>query len=384
MKTIEEIKKKLASGDAVVITAEQATQLAKTKSALEISKEVDVVTTATFAPMCSTGCFLNFGNLDLPIRMEKIFLNGVPAHGGLAAADTYLGATAENPANPGYGGAHVICDLIAGKSVCLEAQGKGTDCYPRKEVKTYFKLEDINQAYLYNPRNAYQNYPVAVNPSDRDIYTYMGKLLSNSGNASYSSAGELSPLLNDPQMRTIGVGTRIFLVGARGYVSWQGTQYDNQRETNEFGIPLIQSAALALIGDMKKMNPDYIKPLILQKYGVTIFLGIGIPIPILNEEIAANVSISNEHIQTYVRDYAINDHPILCKTNYKELFSGEIDVNGKKIKTFSFSNLDKAREIADILADNIRSGIFQINQPVELFEDKIVQKPLILREKDER
>ncbi len=384
MKSISEIKKRLAEGKAVVITAEQASCLAKTKSNSEICKEVDVVTTATFAPMCSSGCFLNFGNLDLPIRMEKIFLNGVPAHGGLAAADTYLGAAAENPDNPGYGGAHVICDLIAGKSVCLEAQGKGTDCYPRKEVKTYFKLEDINQAYLYNPRNAYQNYPVAINRSDKDIYTYMGKLNANVGNASYSSAGELSPLLNDPKMRTIGVGSRVFLAGARGYVSWQGTQYDNQREENEHGIPMVQSANLALIGDMKKMDARFVKPLILKKYGVSLFIGLGIPIPVLDDEIAGNVGITNEKIDTLVRDYSVIGHPVVCKTNYAELFSGEIAVQGEKVKTFTFSNLDKAREIAEILKSNLQKGLFQITEPVELFQDKVVQKPLILREKDER
>ncbi len=384
MKSVSEIKRRLAEGKAVVITAQEASRLGKTKSKAEISKEVDVVTTATFAPMCSSGCFLNFGNLDLPIRMEKIYLNGVPAHGGLAAADTYLGAAAENPNNPGYGGAHVICDLIAGKSVCLEAQGKGTDCYPRKEVKTYFKLEDINQAYLYNPRNAYQNYPVAVNTTSKDIYTYMGKLNAELGNASYSSAGELSPLLNDPKMRTIGVGSRVFLAGARGYVSWQGTQYDNQREENEHGIPMVQSANLALIGDMKKMDARFVKPLILQKYGVSLFIGVGIPIPVLDENIAANVSITNEQIDTYVRDYSVMGHPILCKTNYAELFSGEIEVSGKRVKSFTFSNLSKAQEIAELLKKNLTEGVFQISEPVEFFEDKVVQKPLILREKDER
>ena len=384
MKSISEIKKRLAEGKAVVITAEQASRLAKTKSNSEIYKEVDVVTTATFAPMCSSGCFLNFGNLDLPIRMEKILLNGVPAHGGLAAADTYLGAAAENPNNPGYGGAHVICDLIAGKSVCLEAQGKGTACYPRKEVKTYFTLEDINQAYLYNPRNAYQNYPVAINTSDNDIYTYMGRLNANVGNASYSSAGELSPLLNDPKMRTIGVGSRVFLAGARGYVSWQGTQYDNQREENEYGIPMVQSATLALIGDMKKMDARFVKPLVLKKYGVSLFVGVGIPIPVLDEEIAGNVSIGNENIDTYVRDYSMVGHPVVCKTNYAELFSGEITLQGQKVKTFTFSNLEKAREIAEILKSNLQEGLFQITEPVELFQDKVVQKPLLLREKDER
>ncbi len=384
MKSVSEIKRRLAEGKAVVITAEEASLLAKTKSKAEISQEVDVVTTATFAPMCSSGCFLNFGNLDLPIRMETIHLNGVPAHGGLAAADTYLGAASENPDNPGYGGAHVICDLIAGKSVCLEAQGKGTDCYPRKEVKTYFKLEDINQAYFYNPRNAYQNYPVAVNTTDRDIYTYMGKLSASLGNASYSSAGELSPLLNDPKMRTIGVGSRIFLAGARGYVSWQGTQYDNQREENEYGIPMVQSATLALIGDMKKMDSRFVKPLILKKYGVSLFVGVGIPIPVLDEEIAKDVSITNDKIDTLVRDYSQTGHPVLSKTNYAELFSGQVNIDGKSVKTFSFSNMDKARQIAELLKKNLQEGVFTITKPVEFFEDKVVQKPLILRKKDER
>ncbi len=56
----------------------------------------------------------------------------------------------------------------------------------------------------------------AVNASNRIKYTYMGSLLPRLGNANYSTSGELSPLLNDPDMRTIGLGTRIFLGGTTG------------------------------------------------------------------------------------------------------------------------------------------------------------------------
>jgi len=131
---------------------------------------------------------------------------------GLAAVDSYIGA-AEVSGDLGieYGGAHVICDLIDGKKIRLQAYGKGTDCYPRKELDTYITKESINEAYLFNPRNCYQNYSAAVNASDRALYTYMGVLEPCMGNINYSTTGELSPLLNDPYLRTIGIGTKIFL-----------------------------------------------------------------------------------------------------------------------------------------------------------------------------
>ena len=222
-KSYEEINEKIRKGKAVVLTAEEVSEMAKTMKPKEILEKVDVVSTATFGAMCSSGAILNFGHANPPIRMERIELNGVPVSGGLAAVDTYVGATDCNPQNPSYGGAHIIQDLIDGKNVTLEAWGKGTDCYPRKHIRTEINLDCINEAILMNPRNAYQNYNVAVNSTDRTLYTYMGTLLPRMKNASYSSAGELSPLLNDPECRTIGLGTRIFLCGTQGYVVWNGT-----------------------------------------------------------------------------------------------------------------------------------------------------------------
>jgi len=114
-KTVAEINEKIKKGEAVVLTAEEVSKMAETASPEEIAKKVDVVTTATFGAMCSSGAFINFGHADPPIRMEEITLNNVPVYGGLAAVDTYVGATAESKTDPTYGGAHVIEDLLKGK-----------------------------------------------------------------------------------------------------------------------------------------------------------------------------------------------------------------------------------------------------------------------------
>ena len=362
-KTYAEINDKIKKGTAVVLTAEEVSELAKTLSPKEIAEKVDVVTTATFGAMCSSGAFLNFGHANPPIRMEKIELNGIRVSGGLAAVDTYVGATDCNPENPSYGGAHIIEDLIAGKEITLEAWGKGTDCYPRKHIQSVISKDSINEAILYNPRNAYQNYNVATNSTDKIKYTYMGTLLPKLRNASYSTAGELSPLLNDPECRTIGLGTHIFLCGTEGYVTWNGTQFHSTKETNEYGIPTSNARTIAVIGDLKNMSTEFLRGVYYEKYGVSMFVGIGIPIPILDEDLARRVSIRNEQIETTVVDYG-DGNKILGKTNYAALQSGEIEVNGHKIKTAPVASLSKARQIAEILKSWIQKEDFLLTEPV--------------------
>lgn len=362
-KSYAEINEKIKNGTAVVLTAEEVAELSRTLSSREIAEKVDVVTTGTFGAMCSSGAFINFGHTDPPIRMEKIELNGVKVSGGLAAVDTYIGATDCNPERPAYGGAHIIEDLINGKNITLEAWGKGTDCYPRKRIKTVINKETINEAILYNPRNAYQNYNVATNTTDQIKYTYMGTLLPRMRNASYSTAGELSPLLNDPECRTIGLGTRIFLCGTEGYVTWNGTQFHSTKEINAYGIPTSNARTIAVIGDLKNMSTDFIRAAYYEKYGVSMFVGIGIPIPVLDEDMAKRVSIRNEQIETTVVDYG-NGNKVLGKTNYAALRSGEIEINGHKIRTAPVASLAKAREIAEILKSRIQQGRFLLTEPV--------------------
>lgn len=366
-KNYEEINQKLRKGQAVVLTAEEVTQLAKTASPAEIAEKVDIVTTATFGAMCSSGAIVNFGHSSPPIRMEKIRLNGVPCYEGLAAVDAYIGATACDPDNQAYGGAHVIQELLEGKDVVLEAWGKGTDCYPRKHIRTKININTINEFTLFNPRNAYQNYNVAVNTTKKMIHTYMGTLLPNMRNATYSTSGELSPLLNDPELRTIGIGTRIFLGGAQGFVIWNGTQFHTGRPKNELGIPVTNAATIAVIGNAREMSPEYLQAVYYDKYGVSMFVGIGVPIPVLDEDIAWRVSVSNSQIETSVLDYGSPGMPKLGQVTYAELQSGSIKINGNKIRTAPVSSLAKARKIASELKEWLQQGKFEVTKPVQLF-----------------
>ncbi|MGB9596350.1 MAG: homocysteine biosynthesis protein, partial [Candidatus Poribacteria bacterium] len=308
------------------------------------------------------------------------------------AVDLYIGATEmpeDDPLNkvfPGefrYGGGHVIEDLVAGKDVHLKAIAYGTDCYPRKELDTWIRLEDLNEAILTNPRNSYQNYNCAVNLSNKTIYTYMGTLMPRLGNANYSCAGQLSPLMNDPYYRTIGIGTRIFLGGGMGYVIWNGTQHNPTVKRNEKGIPEGGSGTLAVIGDLKQMSAEWLVGVSMTGYGASLMVGLGIPIPILDEDMAMFTAVKDEDIYTDIIDYS-QSYPnlepgSLGKVNYKQLRSGMIEINGKKVPTASLSSYPGARKIANILKEWIKQGKFLLAEPVQLLpsaDSGLTFKPL--------
>jgi uncharacterized protein (DUF39 family) len=393
-KTIEEINEKIRQGKALVVTAEEIIGIAKEKGVKKAAEEVDVVTTGTFGPMCSSGVYFNIGHSKPRIKLGggRAYLNDVPAYAGFAAIDLYIGANAlpdDDPRNrihPGefnYGGGHVIEELVAGRDIRLVATAYGTDCYPRKKLETWINIKDLNNAVLFNIRNAYQNYNAAVNLSDRTIYTYMGVLKPNLGNANYCSAGQLSPLLNDPYYKTIGIGTKIFLGGGIGLVAWQGTQHNPNVLRTEKGVPRRGAGTLAVIGDLKQMKPRWLVGTSMLGYGCTIAVGIGIPIPILSEEILRYTAVSDDEIFAPVVDYS-EAYPqmksdILGEVSYAQLKSGRIIVQGKEVPTASLSSYSRAVEIATILKEWILSGEFLLTEPVAPLpgvESGITVKPL--------
>jgi uncharacterized protein (DUF39 family) len=363
-KSLDEINEKIREGKAVVVTADEIKDIVEEKGPERAAREVDVVTTGTFGPMCSSGVFLNFGHSSPPIRMSKAWLNDVPVYCGIAAVDAYIGAT-ELSESKGmkYGGAHVIEELIAGNDIRLYAESYGTDCYPKKSIETTINKYNINQAYMFNPRNAYQNYAAATNTTDRTIYTYMGTLLPNMGNITYSTAGQLSPLLNDPEYRTIGIGTRIFIGGAQGYVAWEGTQHNPEQKRTDKGLPVGGAGTLAVIGDIRQMSTRYIRAAIFQRYGVSLFVGIGIPIPLLDEDMAMRVAVRDRDILTDIVDKS-GRAGVIKTVSYEELRSGLVEINGRKVPTAPLSSLKMAREIAEVLKRQITSGEFLLTQPV--------------------
>ncbi|MDD5748265.1 MAG: homocysteine biosynthesis protein [Actinomycetota bacterium] len=367
-RTVSEINEKIKRGKVVVVRADEMTEIVRQEGAREAFEKVDVVTTGTFGPMCSSGAFLNLGQSDPPIKMSRVWLNDVPVCADLAAVDIYIGATAiSEKAGMNYGGGHVIQDFVDGKSIRLRATGYGTDCYPRREIETYINKETVNQAFLFNPRNAYQNYSCATNGSERALYTYMGILLPKFGNITYSSAGQLSPLLNDPYYRTVGIGTRVFLCGAEGYVAWQGTQHKPSVKRTKKGFPVEPAGSLALTGDLKKMSSRFLRGARFHRYGATLFVGVGIPVPVLDDEMASFTGVGDDELETSVFDYSEQKRSRrkLGSVTYEELRSGKVELLGKSIPTAPLSSYKVAREIAETLKSWIAKGDFFLTEPVQ-------------------
>ncbi len=368
-KTIQEINSKIRDGSVCVVTADRMSEIVEEIGPEDAVKEVDVVTTGTFGAMCSSGVWMNFGHSDPPIKMQKVWLNDVEAYTGVAAVDAFIGATQiSETEGMKYGGAHVIEDLVRGKIINLRSTSHGTDCYPKRSINTEITIDDLNQATMLNPRNAYQKYNVATNSSDKTIYTYMGTLLPRKGNATYSGAGDLSPLSNDPTYETIGMGTRIFLCGTQGHIIGEGTQH----------APGANFGTIMVRGDLKDMSPEFLRAAILYRYGITLYVGIGIPIPILNEKLALSTAIKDSDISTSVLDYSIprRSRPTIKTVTYADLKSGLIEIDGKEVKTSPISSYHVAKKIADTLKRWIEKGEFMLNLPAERLPPDTQVKPL--------
>jgi len=381
-KTYEEINEKIRQRKAVVVTAEEIIRIVDEKGPARAASEVDVVTTGTFGPMCSSGAFLNFGHSKPRIRATRVWVNGVEAYAGIAAVDCYIGATqtVEGAAHPGgkrdfrYGGGHVIHDLVSGKAVRLKAESDGSDCYPNTLVENEIRLKDLPSAFLFCPRNAYQNYNCAVNLSDRTIMTYMGILKPGLGNATYCSAGQLSPLMNDPYFKTIGFGTRIFLGGGVGYVAGPGTQHNPDVPRTVKGVPRRLAGTLAVTGNLKGMTGEWLRGLHFRGYGATLLVGLGVPIPILDESILEYTAVRDGEINAPIVDYSV-DYPqgtgkTLGEVTYEQLRSGSIQCMGRTVPCFPLSSYSAATRIAETLRDWIQEGQFLLGKPVELLPSK--------------
>ena len=116
------------------------------------------------------------------------------------------------------------------------------------------------------------------------------------------------------------------------------------------------------------MKPKWLVGTSFLGYGATLTVGIGVPIPILNEEILGYTLVTDVDILAPVVDYADaypNRKPeVLAEVSYAELKSGKIKVNGKEIPTASLSSYPGAVEIANTLKEWIKKGEFLLTDPV--------------------
>ena len=371
MRTIAEINQKISHKRAVVLTVEELKARVVEVGVTQAAKEVDVITTGTFEPMESSGAMINLGHTDPPIKIRRCWLDGVQAYSGFGAVDLYLGAsclvdTVDGEEVRERGGGHVIESLIAGKNVQVRAEGQVTDCYPRALLETTITRETINQFYLFNPRNVYQNFIVGVNGGDRPLFTYLGPLQPYLGNAVYSNPGAISPLLNDPDLQLIGIGTRIFLGGGIGYIAWEGTQHFPLQKRLANRTPIGPAATLALIGDAKQMHHRWVRGCYFKNYGASLMLGVGIPFPVLNELVVEQCAIQDKDLVAPIVDFSIprRVRPTFGLVSYAQMKSGRITIEGKTVRVAPLASLFLSRQVAIELKQWIAAGTFTLTEAV--------------------
>lgn len=378
-RTITEINDKINNGQVVAWTVEEVKAKVAELGVAQVYQQVDVVTTGTFEPMESSGAIINLGHTDPPIKIRQCWLDGIAAYAGFGAVDLYLGATAMadyniNETDPDLregvgkerGGGHVIEDLIAGKSIQLKAIGQKTDCYPRAVWENTITKDSINQFYLFNPRNLYQNFIVGVNAGDRTLYTYLGALQPRLGNAVYSNPGAISPLLNDPNLNLVGIGSKIFLGGGIGYVAWEGTQHFPLQKRLPNSTPIGPAATVALIGNAKQMSSKWVRGCYFKNYGPSLMLGVGVALPVLEEEVIQNCSVADQNIVAPVIDFSIprRVRPTFGLVSYEQLQKGHVTIDGKSVRVAPLASKYRSRLIAQELKQWIETGKFTLTEPV--------------------
>ena len=379
MRTIAEINDKISRGQVVAWTVEEVKAKVAKLGVTKVFQQVDVVTTGTFEPMESSGAIINLGHTDPPIKIRQCWLDNIAAYAGFGAVDLYLGATAMADYNlsetdpnlregVGWerGGGHVIEDLIAGKSIQLKAIGQKTDCYPRAVWENTITKDSINQFYLFNPRNLYQNFIVGVNGGDRTLYTYLGQLQPRLGNAVYSNPGAISPLLNDPDLNLVGIGSKIFLGGGIGYIAWEGTQHFPLQKRLANRTPIGPAATVALIGDAKQMNANWVRGCYFKNYGPSLMLGVGVALPVIKEEVIQNCAVGEQDVVAPVIDFSIprRVRPTFGLVSYEQLQKGHLTIDGKLVRTAPLASKYRSRQVALELKQWIETGKFTLTEPV--------------------
>jgi putative methanogenesis marker 16 metalloprotein len=293
-----EIKKKLEDGSAVVMTASELCDIVRSGDKVSMD-DVDVVTSATRALMSGTMAILSFkvtGKREY-MRAVEAYIDDVPAIPGpapnenLGWLDCVVMGTAKNTVDGDYGGGHLFRNLVEGKEV--EVRVKTIE---GKEVISHTSLKDMPFARLVHSRGVCA-LTVFTNPSPKPMKTIfsVNEFGGNFSEATFCGCGELTPIKKDPNFHTFGIGTKVLLNGAEGYIMGKGT-LSSPKRFNFSGF-----------ADMHDMDPEYMggfktsaSPEVISSWAI--------PIPIVNEEVFKTACTTDDQIEIPIVDVFGRDH----------------------------------------------------------------------------
>jgi putative methanogenesis marker 16 metalloprotein len=309
-RSLSEIQERIACGNAVVLTAQEVCDMVKGGGEITL-KDVDVVTSATRAIMSGT-----YAILSLPVaephsfvRANRAWINGISTSVGpcpnerLGMVDLMLFGTTHSKDDSSYGGGHLFRELVAGNEILVEVEANDGRLFSRS-----VEMDDIPYAHLFSTRNAFKNYVAFVNPQPTKVSTifHARGFDTSLGGATVSGCGQINPVKCDPYLETIGLGTRILMNGAEGFVVGTGTRSSSARP-NLMGI-----------ADMRCMDPDYMGGFITAA-GAECISSWAVPIPVLNDSILECIKSLDRETPLPIMD--VNIREIVEKTTYGDVWS---------------------------------------------------------------
>lgn len=308
-RSIPEIIRRIEKDRAVVMTSQEVCDLVKSGSQSEL-KDVDVVTTATRAVMSGTYAVFSFpvAHPGSFVRAGRVWMNGIPAFVGpcpnekLGVLDIIVYGTAHNREKENYGGGHLFRDLVERKPAIVDVE---TD--DGKTFQAEANLDEMPHARLFGSRHAFKNYSAFVNPGLSPVSTifHAREFEPNCRGATFSGCGQINPVKNDPLLETIGVGTRILMNGAEGFVMGQGTRSCAERPN------------LAGFADMHLMQPEYMGGFITSA-GPECICSWAVPIPVTTNTILKEIARLDREIPLPVMD--VNTRCCIGQADYGQLW----------------------------------------------------------------
>lgn len=310
LRSIEEINAKITAGEVTVCTAYEFCNMVR---AHDDVNEVDVVTCGTKGIMSGTYATLSF-RATAPNVFETAqlaWLNDVPAFVGpcpnerLGLLDLIVYGTAVSRSDTKYGGGHLFRDIVKGNDIDFEVLTT-----MGQRIKGQTNLQDMQFARLSATRNVFKNYNAFVNPNDGCVKSIFSVtcLEGPFKEATFSGCGELNPLEKDPQLETIGVGTKALFNGAIGFVTGTGTRSSAQKPNLSGYAPL------------EGMDPRYVGGFNTSA-GPDVFCSWAIPIPILNTSLLESVSRTDDRIPLPIVD--VNGRAPLGHARYGDVWRRE-------------------------------------------------------------